>query len=90
MVAVRLAEIATESGLPLWLLIIVIVWSLVWKGLAWWRSARLNQPFWFIAFFIINTVGILEILYIFLLSKINLGFISKSRKRSLKRAKHKK
>lgn len=49
----------------LWILIIVIgLWSAVWKGLALWRSAKLGHKVWFIVMFIINTAGILEIIYL--------------------------
>ncbi|HEY4502767.1 MAG TPA: DUF5652 family protein [Candidatus Paceibacterota bacterium] len=51
------------------LFIILIVWSLVWKGLALWKSARLNQKYWFVALLIVNTVGILEIVYIFVVAR---------------------
>ncbi len=46
------------------------IWSLVWKGLALWKSAVQKQKVWFIALLIINTAGILEILYIFIFSKL--------------------
>ncbi|PIN93728.1 hypothetical protein COU54_02065 [Candidatus Pacearchaeota archaeon CG10_big_fil_rev_8_21_14_0_10_31_24] len=59
--------------MPIALLVFVIVWNLIWKGFAWWKSARNNHPVWFIAFILIQTMGILEILYIFLFSKIDLN-----------------
>lgn len=46
------------------LLIILAVWTLFWKGLALWRASKNNQKYWFIAILIINTVGILEIVYL--------------------------
>ena len=46
----------------------MLVWSLFWKGWALWLAARKGQKPWFIALLIINTVGILEIVYIFLFS----------------------
>ena len=46
-----------------WILLISL-WSLVWKGLALWRAAQLKQKGWFVALLIINTVGILEIIYL--------------------------
>ena len=52
-----------------WLVVIFVVWSLVWKGLGLWISARNNDKTWFIALLIINSAGILEIFYIFLFSK---------------------
>lgn len=47
----------------------VIVWSLVWKGLALWKAAREGSKPWFVALLIINTLGILEILYLFVFSR---------------------
>ena len=51
------------------LIIVVSVWSLVWKAWALWLAARRSEKWWFIALLVINTVGILEILYIFLVAK---------------------
>ena len=62
---------------------IITIWSLVWKGLALWKSARKNSLIWFIALLIINTVGILEILYIFIFSKM--GGKSKKKNKSSKK-----
>ncbi len=42
----------------------LLIWSIFWKGLALWRSARMNHKGWFIALLVINTVGIFEIVYI--------------------------
>jgi len=41
------------------------LWSIFWKGLALWKAARRNQPLWYVALLVVNTVGILEIIYIF-------------------------
>jgi len=41
----------------------LLIWSIFWKGLALWRSARMNHRGWFIALLVINTVGIFEIIY---------------------------
>ncbi|MCX6786254.1 MAG: DUF5652 family protein [Candidatus Kaiserbacteria bacterium] len=46
------------------LLIVVIVWTLVLKGYALWYAARGGQKWWFIALTIINTFGVLEIIYL--------------------------
>jgi magnesium-transporting ATPase (P-type) len=46
------------------LLIILIVWLLIWKGLGLWRAGRNNQPRWFVVMLILNTVGILPIVYL--------------------------
>ncbi len=44
--------------------IILLVWSMIWKGIALWKSGRGNQLAWFVVLFIVNTVGILEIIYL--------------------------
>lgn len=49
---------------------VLMVWSLVWKGLALWKSSQNKEKWWFIALLFINTLGILEILYIYVFSKI--------------------
>lgn len=51
------------------LFMLLLAWSLVWKGMALWRAARLGRKRWFIALLIINTFGILEILYLFVFSR---------------------
>lgn len=55
----------------LMLLLPVVVWSLVWKGVALWKAARNGHTAWFVALLILNTVGILEIIYIVVFSKGN-------------------
>ncbi len=52
------------------LFLLLSVWSLVWKGIALWKSSQNNQKKWFIALLLINTFGILEITYIFYFSKL--------------------
>ena len=51
----------------LWIL--AILWTLLWKGMALWRAARNNQRGWFVVMLIIQTLGILEILYLLLFQK---------------------
>ena len=43
----------------------LIVWSLIWKGLALWQAGGRRERNWFIALLILNTLGILEIIYLF-------------------------
>ena len=52
-----------------WLIILMAVWILPWKGVALWRAAKNNHRRWFIALLVINTLAILEIVYIFYFSK---------------------
>ena len=46
------------------LILLTIIWSFFWKGLSLWRAAKLNQKYWFVIILIINTLGILEIIYL--------------------------
>lgn len=47
------------------LLIVAVVWELIWKGFALWRAAKKDQSVWFVLILILNTVGILPIIYLF-------------------------
>jgi methionyl-tRNA synthetase len=51
------------------ILFILIVWTLIWKGIALWRTAREGKRRWFIVFMIINTFGLLEIFYLYALPR---------------------
>jgi len=52
-----------------WVIWLMIVWSIPWKAVALWRSARMNKKLWFTVLLIVNTLGVLEILYIFFFSR---------------------
>mgnify|MGYP001558753821 CR=1 FL=1 len=51
------------------ILVIILIWSLIWKGFALWKAAKNNSPIWFVVLLVVNTIGILEILYLFVFSK---------------------
>jgi hypothetical protein len=51
------------------MLALIILWTLPWKGVALWKAARRGEKAWFVCLMIINTIGLLEILYIFAFSK---------------------
>lgn len=57
------------AGLGSILFTVVVIWSIAWKGMALWRAAREGSKPWFVALLIINTLGILEILYLYVFSK---------------------
>lgn len=48
-----------------WIIPLIILWTLPWKGVALWRAAGNKHLAWFICIFIFNTLAILEIIYIF-------------------------
>jgi hypothetical protein len=56
-------NMAFDTSILIWL-IPLIIWELIWKGIALWKSGRNNQLKWFIAILILNTVGILPIIYL--------------------------
>ena len=47
------------------IMLLLVAWSLVWKGIALWKAARRDQTAWYVVLLVLNTVGILEIVYIF-------------------------
>lgn len=55
--------INTIEGLGVFI-IIIIIWDLFWRGKALWTSARNSQKYWFIALLIVNSLGILPIIYL--------------------------
>ena len=58
---------ATSLGIALF--VILTIWSFIWKGIALWHAARKQDKVWYIVLLILNTLGILEILYIYIFSK---------------------
>jgi hypothetical protein len=52
-----------------WLYLIILLWTLPWKGIALWRAAKNNHKYWFLTILVLNTFAILEIIYIFFFSK---------------------
>ncbi len=53
-----------------WLVIgLALAWSMAWKGVALWRAGRNRDLVWFVVLFLVNTLGILEIIYIFAFSR---------------------
>ncbi len=61
-----LTDLATAH--PLFVFILAI-WSLAWKGVALWKAAGLRQKKWFIALFLINIFGLLEIIYLYFVAR---------------------
>ena len=48
---------------------VLVLWTIVWKVYAVWTAAKHNHKKWFVALIILNTAGILEIIYIFKVAK---------------------
>jgi len=54
-----------NENLDLILITVITIWSTLLKGIALWRAANLKQRNWFIVMLIVNTIGILELVYLF-------------------------
>lgn len=52
------------SGWMLFGLLALIAWEVAWKGMALWFSAKNQQKGWFVTLFILNTLGLLPIIYL--------------------------
>lgn len=50
-------------------LYLVLLWVLPWKGVALWKAARNAHKKWFIVLLVVNTLAILEMVYVFYFSK---------------------
>ncbi|OGI71352.1 hypothetical protein A3B84_00615 [Candidatus Nomurabacteria bacterium RIFCSPHIGHO2_02_FULL_35_13] len=52
-----------------WVFIPFLLWVLFWKGCSLWIAAKNHKKIWFLALLVLNTGGILEIVYIFFVAK---------------------
>jgi len=51
------------------LLLPLVVWELIIRGIALWKSARNSQKVWFVFLLIINSLGILPLIYLLFFQK---------------------
>ena len=51
------------------IMLLLLLWSLPWKGVALWKAAKNSHLKWFIFILVFSTIGVLEIIYIFFFSK---------------------
>lgn len=57
---------------PIWFfatLTFLVFWELIWKGLGLYKAGKRQQPIWFIFMLILNTAGILPIIYLLISNK---------------------
>lgn len=52
------------------IIIVIALWSLFWKIFALWHAAKNGARVWFVVMMIVNTAGILEIIYLLGIAKI--------------------
>ena len=59
---------ADDTSLPTnarWLVIVLVAWSVAWKGASLWRAAKDDSKPWFVTLLVSNTLGILDAIYLF-------------------------
>lgn len=59
-----MAGLYDAPGMMIFGLVLISIWTLIWKGFALWHSAKNQQKGWFIAILILNTMGLLPIIYL--------------------------
>lgn len=52
---------------------LVVLWSLFWKGLALWHASKRDEKGWYVVLLVVNTLGILELVYLFYFVKVKLN-----------------
>jgi hypothetical protein len=51
------------------LFVAITLWTLIWKGLALWKAGKRKDRNWFIIILVLNTFGILDIIYYYFVGK---------------------
>lgn len=64
MLMVALFDLYQQPFTVLLALLIAGLWTLAWEGVALWHAARNRQKKWFIALLLLNTLGLLPIIYL--------------------------
>lgn len=57
-----------------WAIILLQLWTIPWKGLALWVAANRKDKRWFIILLLLQTLGLLDIVYIFFIAKYKIKF----------------
>jgi hypothetical protein len=54
-----------------WVIVIIVLalWDLAWRGVGLWKASNNDQKIWYILILVINSLGILPIIYIVLNNK---------------------
>jgi methionyl-tRNA synthetase len=59
------ASLLGVGGGVFWMLLAAAtIWTLIFKGFALWHAARNYQRYWFVVLLVVNTFGLLEIIYL--------------------------
>ena len=63
------SNLQTTDTVPMWVLLLIMLWVLPWKGYSMWLAAQRKDKKWFLILLIINSLAILDIIYIFFVAK---------------------
>jgi hypothetical protein len=58
-------------------IVLVSIWETIWKAFGMWHSAKNDDKLWFVLIMILNTLGILPIIYLYTKTK----FFKKKKKK---------
>ncbi|MBU3969040.1 hypothetical protein KJ991_02390 [Patescibacteria group bacterium] len=53
----------------MWVILLLAFWVIPWKGYALWLAAKKDHKWWFVILLIVNTLAILDIIYIFAIGR---------------------
>lgn len=73
----------TIEILELVLITIFTIWTIMWKGYSVWTAVKHGHKGWFIALLLLNTIGILDMIYIFKVVKKDVKTVKKDFNRAL-------
>ena len=62
------------AGILFTLFILLALWTTVIKAFALWHSARNGQTLWFVALLVVNSLGLLELVYLLAFRKDKQAF----------------
>jgi len=58
------------SAIFIILFIMLLIWTYFWKAAALWHAVRNKDKVWFVVFLLVNTIGILDMIYLFGIEKV--------------------
>jgi hypothetical protein len=64
-----LGELAALGAGFMFFLMVAVIWETIWKGMGLWYAARNGHKGWYVAILVLNTLGILPIIYILMYTK---------------------
>jgi len=92
-VYIKMVLLYDISQQPMWSILILLIgsiWTVIWKGIGMWHSARNKQKGWFVVILIFNTLGLLPIIYLLWFKPKNQKFVAVQKKLQKKKTTKKK